>query len=147
MYKKFFLMLAASFITMYAVMYLHTYEIGHVFFSTTRFYMTILMICPMALIMMGFMRHMYQDKKINLIIMIGTIAVFAASFVMMRSQTFVDDKGYLRGMIPHHSIAILTSKRANITDPEVRRMADEIIKAQEKEITQMKAIINRMENN
>jgi len=140
-------MLSASFITMYIVMYLHTYEIGHVFFSTTRFYMTILMICPMALIMLAFMQHMYQNRKINLIIIFGVIVVFASSFIMMRSQTFVDDKGYLRGMIPHHSIAILTSKRAQITDPEVRRLADEIIKAQEEEITQMKAIIRRMENN
>jgi uncharacterized protein (DUF305 family) len=138
-------MLTTSFIAMYVVMYLHTYEIGHVFFSATRLYMTILMICPMALIMLGFMRKMYENRKINGIIVFSFIAVFAISLVSVRSQTFIGDVHYMKGMIPHHSIAILTSKRAKITDPEVRKLADEIIKAQEEEIAQMKEILKRME--
>lgn len=147
MYKKYFLMLTASFIVMYVVMYLHTYEIGHVFFSATRLYMTILMICPMALIMLGFMHKMYENKKINAAIIIAFIAVFTTALVFVRSQTFIGDVHYMKGMIPHHSIAILTSKQANITDPEVRKLADEIIKAQEEEIAQMKQILERMERN
>ncbi|MGF1587500.1 MAG: DUF305 domain-containing protein [Bacteroidales bacterium] len=146
MYKKYFLMLTASFITMYVVMYLHTYEAGHVFFSATRLYMTFLMICPMALIMLGFMHKMYKNKQINAAIVIAFIAVFSLSLVFVRSQTFIGDVHYMKGMIPHHSIAILTSKRAKITDPEVRELADKIIKAQEEEIAQMKELIKKLEN-
>jgi hypothetical protein len=147
MYKKYFLMLTASFIAMYAVMYLHTYEATHVFFSTTRLYMTFLMICPMALIMLSFMHKMYKNKKANAAIIVAFIVVFSAALVFVRSQTFIGDVHYMKGMIPHHSIAILTSKRANITDPEVRKLADEIIEAQEEEIAQMKEILKRIENN
>jgi hypothetical protein len=145
MYKKYFLMLTASFIAMYIVMYFHTYEIGHVFFSTTRLYMTFLMICPMALIMLGFMHKMYENRKLNVIIVLAFMTVFITSLIFVRSQTFIGDVHYMKGMIPHHSIAILTSKRAKITDPEVRKLADEIIKAQEEEIAQMKHILKRME--
>lgn len=145
MYKKYFLMLIASFITMYIVMYFHSYEIGHVFFSMTRLYMTFLMICPMALIMLGFMHKMYDNRKLNTIIVLVFMSVFISSFIFVRSQTFIGDVHYMKGMIPHHSIAILTSKRAKITDPEVRKLADEIIKAQEEEIAQMKNILKRME--
>lgn len=146
MYKKYFLMLASSFVVMYAVMYLHTYELSHVFFSTTRLYMTILMICPMALIMLGFMRKMYKNKKVNAGIVTGFIALFIVALTFVRSQTFIGDVHYMKGMIPHHSIAILTSKRAAITDPEVRELADKIIKSQEEEIAQMKELINRMQD-
>lgn len=139
-------MLTASFITMYVVMYLHTYETGHVFFSATRLYMTVLMICPMALIMLGFMHKMYENRKINAVIVVAFIAVFSISLVFVRSQTFIGDVHYMKGMIPHHSIAILTSKRAKITDPEVRELADNIIKAQEEEIAQMKELIKRLDN-
>ena len=65
---------------------------------------------------------------------------------MVRAQVPVGDVLYMKGMIPHHSIAILTSKRADIKDPEVRRLADGIIKAQEKEITEMKALIKRLQS-
>lgn len=145
MYTKYFTMLATSFIAMYIVMYFHTYEMGHVFFSMTRLYMTILMICPMALIMLGFMHKMYENKKWNTAIVAAFSLVFITAFMLVRSQTFIGDVHYLKGMIPHHSIAILTSKRADITDPEVRKLADEIIKAQEEEIAQMKEILERME--
>ena len=48
-------------------------------------------------------------------------------------------------MIPHHSIAILTSKNADISDPEVKKLANDIIKAQEKKIIEMKKMIERLE--
>jgi hypothetical protein len=145
MYKNYLLMLTASFAAMYIVMYFHTYEIGHLFFSMTRLYMTFLMICPMALIMLGFMHKMYENRKLNVIIILAFMIVFITSLIFVRSQTFIGDVHYMKGMIPHHSIAILTSKRAKITDPEVRKLADEIIKAQEEEIAQMKRILKRME--
>lgn len=145
-YGKFFGMIATSAIFMYLVMYLNTYEIDHVFFSEMRLYMTVLSTAVMALVMLGFMMHMLKDKKINLGIVAVALVVFVTSLLLMRSQTTIDDVDYMEGMIPHHSIAILTSKRANISDPRVRKLADDIIKAQEKEIKEMKELIEDLEN-
>ncbi|MBO3269209.1 MULTISPECIES: DUF305 domain-containing protein [Hymenobacter] len=143
-YPRFFLMLAVSFVVMYVVMYLNTYALDHVYFSLTRFYMTILMVTPMALIMLGFMRHMYQNKQRNLLIVAGSVVVFVAALTMVRSQTFVDDSRWMKAMIPHHSIAILTSERANIHDPEVRKLADNIIETQKREIGEMQQMLQRL---
>jgi hypothetical protein len=145
-YLKFGLMLTGSFIAMYVSMYLNTYEIDHVYFSLTRFYITCLGISTMAVVMLLFMLNMYRDKKKNIAIILGSLVLFVSSLTLVRTQTPVDDMLYIKSMIPHHSIAILTSKMADIKDPEVRKLADEIIKAQEKEILEMKAIIKRLQS-
>lgn len=145
-YTKFVLMLLGSFIAMYITMYFNTYELEHVYFSLTRFYMACLGISAMALIMLFFMLDMYKDKKKNLAIVMGSLLLFASALTLVRSQTPIGDILYLKAMIPHHSIAILTSKRADIKDPEARKLADEIIKAQEREIAQMKAFIKRLQS-
>ena len=145
-YIKFVTMLLLSFVAMYITMYLNTYDIEHVYFSLTRFYMSCLGISVMALIMLLSMKNMYTDKKKNTAIIFGSILLFASSLTMVRTQTPIGDVLYLKAMIPHHSIAILTSKRATIKDPKVRKMADGIIKAQEKEIAEMKACIKRLES-
>lgn len=147
MYIKFLGMIITSSILMYMVMYLNTYEISHVFFSEMRLYMTILSTCVMALVMLGFMLHMLDDKKINISIVIISIIIFASSFYLMRNQTTIDDIDYMQAMIPHHSIAILASERANITDPRVKELAVAIIEAQEKEIKEMKDLIDDLKNN
>ncbi len=140
-YAKFFGMIITSAILMYGVMYLNTYELDHVYFSEMRLYMVILSTCVMAVVMLMFMLNMLKDKKINMAIVGISVIVFASSFYLMRNQTTIDDVDYMQGMIPHHSIAILTSGRANITDPRVRKLADDIIKAQEREIKEMKQLI------
>jgi Na+/proline symporter len=145
-YPKFFLMLGASFIIMYVVMYLNTYELDHVYFSLTRFYMTCLMIAAMALLMLGFMLKMYNNKKNNIGILVGSIVLFFGALFLVRSQNTVGDILWMKAMIPHHSIAILTSERADIKDPEVKKLANSIISAQRKEIGEMKAMIKRLEN-
>lgn len=147
-YTKFTLMLAASFVAMYITMYLNTYQIDHVYFSLTRFYMTCLGISTMAVIMWFFMRKMYKNKKKNIAILLGSLVLFVSALGLVRAQSpIVGDVLWLRAMIPHHSIAILTSERADIKDPEVKKLANDIIKAQEKEIAEMKAMIKRLENN
>lgn len=146
-YTKFYLMLGCSFIAMYITMYLNTYEFGHVWFSLTRFYMVCLGISTMALIMFFFMKNMYNNKKKNLGIIIGSVVLFLGALGLVRDQkSTVDDVLWMKGMIPHHSIAILTSERADIKDPEVKKLAEDIIKAQKKEIEDMKAMIKRLEN-
>lgn len=145
-YRNFFGMIITSAILMYGIMYLNTYELSHVFFSEMRLYMTILSTCVMAVVMLGFMLGMLKDKKINMAIVGVSLVVFISSFYLMRNQTTIDDVDYMQGMIPHHSIAILTSGRANIKDPRVRKLADDIIEAQEKEIKEMKELIEDLKN-
>jgi len=139
-------MITTSAILMFMVMYLNTYELSHVYFSETRLYMTILSTCVMAVIMLSFMLHMLKNKKINIVILVLSVLVFASSFYLMREQTTIDDVDYMEAMIPHHSIALLTSKRANISDPRVRELADAIIKAQNKEISEMKKLIEDLDD-
>ncbi|TYB74453.1 DUF305 domain-containing protein [Bizionia gelidisalsuginis] len=146
-YTKFFLMLGASFVAMYVTMYLNTYAIDHVYFSLTRFYMTCLGISAMAVIMLLFMLGMYQNKKKNIAIILGSVLLFMGALGLVRAQKpIIGDVLWLRAMIPHHSIAILTSERADIKDPEVKELANAIIAAQRKEIGEMKAMIKRLEN-
>ncbi|SER94320.1 protein of unknown function [Gracilibacillus ureilyticus] len=144
-YWKFAGMVITSTIIMFIFKYWSTYRVDHIFFSETRVYMAILMGATMAVIMLLFMSHMLKKKKVNIAIFAGSAVVFALSLYLLRSQTFVDDVDYMEAMIPHHSIAILTSERAEISDPRVRKLADEIIKAQRKEIAEMKKYIDGLE--
>ncbi len=113
--------------------------------SITRIYMTFLMISPMAILMILRMKMMYKNRKINVAIIISSVVIFVFSLIGLRTQTPVGDIQYMKAMIPHHSSAIMTSKNANIKDAEVRKLADSIIKSQEKEINQMNKILRRLE--
>ncbi len=144
-YKRFGMMIATATVVMFGLMYLNTYQWDHIFFSETRTYMALIMGAVMAITMLLFMRKMYTNKRANAGIIIGSLIVFALSLWLVRSQTTVGDVSYMRAMIPHHSIAILTSERAQIEDPRVRELADEIIDAQVKEIAEMKALIADLE--
>ena len=144
-YTNFILMLICSAVSMYITMYFNTYELSHVFFSWTRMYMTFIGIGGMAIIMFLFMRKMYTDKIKNIAIILGSVVLMIASTFLVRQQIPIDDVKWMRAMIPHHSIAILTSNKAELKDPEVKKLAEEIIKAQEREIAEMKKMIERLE--
>ena len=138
-------MIATSTVVMFFLMYLNTFLWDHIYWSETRAYMAVLMGATMAIIMLAFMLSMYSNKAINTAIVLGAAVVFAGSLWLVRSQTTVGDTSYMRAMIPHHSIAIMTSGRANIKDARVRKMADGIIFAQDKEIAEMRYLINEIE--
>lgn len=144
-YARFGLMIATSTVVMFGLMYLNTYRLDHVFFSETRMYMAFVMGATMGVIMLLFMLGMYQNKKLNMGVLLGSATVFGLALWLLRSQTTVEDVSYMRAMIPHHSIAIMTSERANISDPRVRKLADEIIASQRREISEMKALISEIE--
>ena len=144
-YWRFAAMIVTSTLVMYGLMYLNTYAFEHVFFSETRTWMALLMGATMAVVMLGFMLSMYKNRLINMAIFAGAVLVFAGSLWLVRSQATVDDTDYMSAMIPHHSIAIMTSKRAQITDPRGRKLADEIIAAQEREIAEMRDLIADLE--
>lgn len=140
-YLKFAAMIVTSTIVMFGLMYLNTYAPDHVFWSETRAYMALIMGATMAVLMLAFMWRMYPRTKVNTGIMAFSIVVFAASLYLVRSQVTVDDVDWMSAMIPHHSIAILTSERAVHTDPRVQDLAKRIIEAQRREIDEMKGLI------
>ena len=140
-YIRFGLMILTSTVVMFVLMYLNTYAWEHVFFSETRTYMAILMGATMAIIMLAYMFGMYSNARLNVAILAGSALVFAFSLWLVRGQATVSGPSYMRAMIPHHSIAVMTSERAQIRDPRVRKLADEIIEAQRREIAEMRYLI------
>ena len=143
-YLRFGAMIATATVIMYGLMYLNVFSADHVFWSETRAYMALVMGAVMAVVMLAFMLHMYDSKTVNIGIVAGAIPVFAAALYLVRSQATVEDVSYMRAMIPHHSIAILTSERANLSDPRVRQLAREIAEAQRREIDEMKTLIDEL---
>ena len=143
-YVKFSLMILTSTVVMYIMMYFNTYQWEHVYFSETRAYMALYMGAGMAVIMLAFMGNMCKKTKLNIMIYGLSVLMFAVGIWGVRSQATVDQVDWMQAMIPHHSIAILTSSRADIEDPRVRKLADDIIKAQEREIGEMQELIEEL---
>jgi hypothetical protein len=144
-YARFASMIVVATVVMFGLMYLNSYALDHVWFSETRAYMAVVMGATMAIIMLAFMRGMYPSRPLNIAIVAGSVALFAAALWLVRSQQTVDDVSYMKAMIPHHSIAILTSRRAHIKDERVRELADGIIAAQLREIEEMRQLIADLE--
>jgi hypothetical protein len=145
-YRRFAAMIATSTVVMFALMYLNTFALEHVYWSQTRMWMALLMGATMAIVMLSFMFGMYRNKALNVGIIASSVALWALSLWLVRSQATVDDTSYMRAMIPHHSIAIMTSERAQISDPRVRSLADEITEAQRREIAEMRHLIDALED-
>ncbi len=145
-YQKFALMMGVGFITMYAVMFLNVDQVDHIMLSTTRTYMSFLMVAPMAISMMLFMWGMYENKKLNYTILALSALVFIWCLYGLRKQVPIKDVAYMKAMIPHHSSAIMVSEQATFEDPETEKLAKEIIEAQKREIAQMKKILYRLES-
>lgn len=146
-YVRFAAMIATSMVVMYGLMYLNTYELSHVHWSETRLYMTFIMGAAMAVIMLSYMKGMLSSKTTNRAIYIGSSVVFLVALFLVRSQTTVQDPSYMNAMIPHHSIAILTSERAQIRDIRVRQLADEIADTQRREIAEMGWLLEDIRQN
>lgn len=144
-YTHFLLMLGCSALCMYITMYFNTYALDHVYFSWTRMYMTLIGTSAMAIVMLLFMLPMYTHKTKNALILGGSVLLMGLATLLVRTQTPIGDVKWMKAMIPHHSIAILTSKRADLKDPEVKQLAHDIITAQEREIGEMKAMIKRLQ--
>lgn len=144
-YGRFWAMVATSTLIGWAAMYLNTWQLDHLFFSWMRVFMAMIMGGVMTAVMMLFMWKMYPNRRANFGVLGVAAALFVAGLGLARSQATVDDVAYMRAMIPHHSIAILTSSRARIEDPRVRELADGIIESQEREIAEMKRLIAELQ--
>lgn len=146
-YARFAAMIGTSSLVMFVLMYLNTYAFEHVRWSETRFYMTFVMGAAMAGVMLSFMLGMYRNTRLNVAIFAGSAVVFMLALFLVRSQVTVGDRSYMKAMIPHHSIAIMTSERAGIEDVRVRELADGIIEAQRREISEMNWLIRDIAEN
>ena len=144
-YLKFFAMIGTSMVAMFFLMYTHSYQIiDHFWYSETRFFMTLIMGGSMVIIMLLYMLQMYKDRNKNIAILALGVLLIAGGIWLVRSQVTVSGVDYMEGMIPHHSIA---SERSQIKDIRVRKLADEIIKAQRREIMEMQWLINDIKKN
>lgn len=146
-YLRFGAMIATAMLVMFALTYVNSMEMSHLRWSETRVYMTLIMGASMGLIMLGFMLGQYGNRALNLAIVVGSLAVFAFATFLVRSQTTVQDRSFMRAMIPHHSIAILTSERSDTRDVRVCELQVSIIEAQRREIAEMSWLIEDIEEN
>lgn len=142
-YRHLLIMTILSFISMYILMYSMVNSLGNVYNNFNQFYMAGLMTAPMVLIEMFVMRSMYQDKRRNALIIAGSVLAVLVFFLLIRQQTAISDRQFLRSMIPHHAGAILMCEQASITDPEIQQLCGAILSSQQSEIDQMKAILER----
>ena len=144
-YPKLLLMALLSFVSMYILMYSMVNTMGNVFNNFNQYYMAGMMTAPMVIFELIMMRSMYQDKRLNLVILVISLIALVGFFLLIRQQTAISDTQFLRSMIPHHSGAILMCERSSIQDPEIQALCDAIIRSQQGEIDQMKAILQRLD--
>ena len=131
-------------IIMYFVMFVMIDNLGSFYNNLNMVYMTLMMVAPMVVLMVLAMRDMFPSKAINAALLVGSVVIFVGCFALIRTQTTIGDRAFLRSMIPHHSGAILMCQQAKLTDPEVVRLCGGIIKSQRQEISEMKVILDRM---
>ena len=143
-YGNLALMAVLSFIAMYFLMYSMVDRADSVYMSFNQVYMASVMTAPMIVIELIVMRAMYHDARLSGIILVLSIVVGTVMFMFIRQQTAINDTQFLRSMIPHHSGAILMCREASINDPEITALCKNITSSQQREIDQMRAILNRL---
>ncbi len=145
-YKKMGIMVILSFIAMYILMYSMVDKLANVISNINQIYMAGLMTMPMVLIELLIMKSMYKNKSLNMLLLSIAVVAGVLFYFGIRQQAFVADKQFLKSMIPHHAAAILMVKEANISDPEIKQLGQEIITSQQKEIDFMKGKIKQLES-
>lgn len=136
-YRRFLIMIALHFIAMYILMYSMVNVFDNVFNSFNQVYMAALMTASMVLIELPLMSSMYKSKKRNAVIIAAGLIVLIGSFLMIRQQTLISDRQFLRSMIPHHAGAILMCNEAAIQEREIQELCRSIVSGQQAEIDLM----------
>lgn len=140
-YGRFAAMVGTSTLVGFGAMYFNTYQLDHIYFSWNRLFMALIMGGVMTAVMMLFMWKMYPSRRANYAVLTVAAALLLIGIYTARTQATVQDQDWMKAMIPHHSIAILTSERADLTDPRVQKLAQQIIESQRKEIDEMKSLL------
>jgi len=143
-YKKLAVTIAINSVVMFLLTYVMIDSLNHFLVNINKVYMTLMMVAPMVVLMLLIMGAMYKNKKLNYVLIVVFLALFAGVFWLARTQTLVGNEQFLRSMIPHHSSAILMCEESAITDPEILSMCDEIVSTQREEIAQMEDILARL---
>ena len=138
---RFLAMIATSTVIMFFLMYQLIYSLDHAMLSINRLVASLVMGCVMSVVMLSFMWSMYRGRTIKLAVLVGATAGAVILLFVNRTQAVISDVAFMKSMIPHHSIAINNARKASITDPRVRRLADGIIGSQVREIAEMKLLI------
>ena len=142
MYLRFAAMIATAIVVMYAVMFVGSWEWSHIRVSVSRMFMALTMGGTMGLVMLAWMLNMYKNTRANVIVVIASLTLFGLGTFLDRSQTTVEDVAFMNAMIPHHSLAITRSERAQMEDVRVCELAVEISEAQRREILEMSWLVN-----
>lgn len=142
-YPRFYLMVALSFIAMYILMYAMVNAFDNVFMNWNQVYMAGLMAAPMGVIELLLMGRMYPNRKLNAMLMAACVVAGIVFWSLIRQQTAIADRQFLRSMIPHHAGAILMCEQAALERPEVRALCEQILRSQREEIAQMKGLLGR----
>lgn len=145
-YKTLAVTVGIHFFIMLALTYVGVFQLNHIYLNLNRFYMAVVMVATMVILMLLSMHHMYENKKLNLVLYAVFGLLFIGTFFAIRDQTFVGDRQFLKSMIPHHSVAIKTCEYADLSDPEIKQLCEEIIQLQREEIEQMEGILERLES-
>ena len=140
-YVRLAAMMVASFVAMYALMYAMVDRFDNVYLNINKAYMAGLMTAPMLLFELALMGRMYPSKKANAALIAGSLVALVALWAAVRTQAAVGDDAFLRSMIPHHASAILMCNEASISRPGIRKLCGQIVKSQQEEIDQMKAML------
>jgi hypothetical protein len=144
-YLRLLLMTVLSFVSMYVLMYAMVNSFANVYSNLNQFYMAGLMTAPMVLIELVLMGGMYHDKKLNAAIAVISLIALVGCWFLIRQQTAIGDRQFLKSMIPHHAGAILMCQEAAITDAEIKELCGRIITGQEAEIRQMKEKLSTLD--
>jgi hypothetical protein len=144
---RFAAMIGTSTLIMFFLMYQLIYSLDHAMFSINRLIASMLMGCVMSIVMLGFMWSMYHGRSARIAVVGGAAVLGVVLLLANRSQALISDISFMKSMIPHHSIAINNARKANISDPRVRKLADEIIASQVREIAEMKLLIQDLAQN
>ena len=116
-------------------------------FSVNRTIAALVMGSVMTVVMLAYMWSMYDGTTTKIVVLTGAALLGMILLFVNRNQTLIDDVRFMKSMIPHHSIAINNARKASISDPRVRKLADQIIESQVREIAEMKLLIEEIEQN
>lgn len=140
-YIRLLIALSISYVVMVIIMFSRVNVFSNVFLSLNQIYMAGLMVAPMLIIMLTVMNSMFHNKRLNIVLLFVATALIGVIWMLLRTQAGVGNQQFLRSMIPHHASAILVCEQASITDSRIQQLCQEIIESQEREIQEMKALM------
>lgn len=144
---RFAAMIATSTFIMFFLMYQLIYSVDHAMFSVNRLVASLVMGCVMTIVMLSFMWSMYEGTGTKIAVLVVASLLGVTLLYANRNQALIEDVSFMKSMIPHHSIAVNNARKASISDPRVRELADQIIESQVREIAEMKLLIDDIEQN